>query len=218
MVAEGVFVTGMFASYCTVDDVLRLVAGYDLSALGTAEEVAGRIRALLGPTRAGIDGAAGRDFLFHPRDQRSVDGTGSDRISLAQLGVSPVVRVESLSVDGQEIPQTEYAWYSQEGTLRLKPGGRLSGRFPAGVQNVTLVLDWGYFQPPVDIRVAQAKLVGAELLAAAAGDRGSVESLRLGDYAISYSAGGEHAACIKRWVEEAHRIASSYRVPRLMAV
>lgn len=218
MVAEGVFVMGLLTSYCTAEDVLRLLAGYDLSRLGTTDEVTERIRQLLGPTRCGIDAEAGRDFLFHADDEISVDGRGGDRVMLAGHGVSPVEDVQSLWVNEVLVSDDEYVNYGTDGTIRLKPGGSLGGMFPVGVQNVRIALDWGYTAPPSEISLAQAKLIGAQILAEMAGERGSLESLRLGDYSVTYDAGGEHAGTITRWVMDARRAAGLYRSVRFAAV
>lgn len=218
MVAEGIFVTGLLTAYCTVEDVQRLLAGHDLSRLGGEEAVEERIRELLGPTRAALDAQAGRDFLFHADDEALLDGSGTDRVSPAQWGLHPVERVHGLWVDGAQVPEGDYATYGLEGTIRLRARGRLGGRFPAGVQNVVVALDWGYPAPPAEISLAQAKLIGAQMLSEAAGAQGSVSSVRLGDYAVSYDAGGEHAGVIARWVLDAQRAAERYRAVRLAAV
>jgi hypothetical protein len=211
MVAEGVFVMGSLTSYCRVEDVLRLLSGYDLSRLGTEEDLTARVGELLEPTRCAIDTAARRDFFFHAEDEVLVDGSGHERLVLAPLGMAPVEAIEAISVDGASVASDEYVFYGEEGTIRLRRTGRLGGVFPRGVQNVSLILDWGYPAPPAEIGLAQAKLIGAQLLAELAGERGSVESMRLGDYSVSYDAGGEHAKTIGRWVEDAGRVAAVYR-------
>lgn len=218
MVAEGVFVTGLFTSYCTVEDVLRLLAGYDLSRLGDEERQKARIRELLPATRAAIDAEAGRDFLFHAEAEVWVDGGGSDRLLLSAEGVVPVWAVRRVEIGGVEVAAREYVCYGDEGTLRMRPGGRWGGVFPKGVQNVRVVLDWGYRSPPEEISLAQAKLVAAQVLGEMAGDRGSVESVRLGDYAVTYDAGGENASVVRRWAEDARRAAGSYRAVRMSVV
>ena len=218
MVAEGVFVTGDRTAYCTEDEVLSLLAGYDTSRLGTAEEVRARIRQLLEPTRAAVDAEAGRDFLFHADDTIFADGDGTGMLSLAAFGARPLQAVHGLTVAGRLVSSDEYVSYVDEGLVRLRPSGELDGRFPVGVQNMSVSLDWGYLQAPGDIGLAQAKLLGAQLLAEAAGERGSVESMKLGDYSVSYDAGGEHAGVIARWLDDARRVARSYRQLRVVAI
>lgn len=218
MVAEGIFVTSLLTAYCTVEDVQRLLAGHDLSGLGGEEDVEGRIRELLGATRSALDAHAGRDFLYHVDDEAVLDGSGTDRLTPAQWGMHPVARVHGLWVDGVQVPQEDYATYGPEGTIRLRRRGRLNGRFPVGVQNVKVALDWGHAAPPAEISLAQAKLIAAQVLSEATGGRGSVSSVRLGDYAVSYDAGGEHAGVIARWVLDAQRAAERYRAVRVAAV
>jgi len=218
MVAEAIFVTGSYDSYCTVADVLRLLSGYDLSSFGGTDDLEQHIRDQLGGAKAAVDAEAGRDFEFHADDEIACDGSGSDRLCLSAIGVSPVCAVHSVTVSDSEVASGEYALYGREGVLRLRPGSSLGGVFPVGVRNVTVGLDWGYEAAPGDIALAQARLVGAQILAELAGDRGSVESVHLGDYSVRYSAGGEHAAVIERWLDDARRTARSYRVVRVTAV
>lgn len=216
MVAEAVFVTGLYESYCTVEDVMRLLAGYDLSALGDQAELVAHVRELLPGAKAAVDAEAGRDFLFHVDEEVTCDGSGSDRLSLASVGVRPIGTVHGVVVAGRGIDEDEYAVYGAEGVIRLQPTCSLGGSFPRGIRNVTVSLDWGYETAPGEIALAQARLVSAQLLAELAGDKGSVQSVHLGDYSVSYSAGGEHATVIGRWLEDAARAARSYRPLRMV--
>jgi len=103
MIAEGVFVTGLFEWYCTVDDVLRLLAGHDVSAIGDSDGLELRIRGLMPVSMAAIDAEAGRDFLLHSGEVVTCDGRGEDRLMLGSLGVSPLLAVHSVVVDGREL-------------------------------------------------------------------------------------------------------------------
>jgi hypothetical protein len=218
MVAEGVFTMGALTSYCTVDEVVRLVSGYDTGAIGDDEALRVRIRQLLSPTRAAIDSEAGRDFLQHLDDEVQCDGTGGNAVVLSQFGIAPVQAVLSLSVSDSEVPVSEWVCYADAGLVKLRPGGSLAGSFPVGVGNVSLRVDWGYPTPPGDIGLGQAKLIAAQVLSEVAGVRGSVESMRLGDYSVSYDSGGENAGVIRRWVDDARRVAGSYRQMRFVVV
>ena len=81
-----------------------------------------------------------------------------------------------------------------------------------------IVLDWGYTTPPDEIALAQAKLCAADILAQAAGEMGSVDSLTIGDYSVRYESGGEHASVIGRWIGDARRTARSYGAVRMVTV
>jgi hypothetical protein len=218
MVSFGVFLTGVFQSYCTVDDVMRLLAGFELSRLGDEEAIRQRVSELMGAEKAALDTVAGRDFEYHPDDRVCVDGTGRSSLVLGSYGISPVQAVTRLVVDGVEIPPDQYVSYGAEGTIRLQPRSATGGVFPVGNQNVCVTLDWGYPVPPADIALAQAKLVAAEVLAAAAGEHGVVRSVRLGDYSVSYDPEGENAGIVARWVADATRAASRHRGVRMAAV
>lgn len=218
MVAEGVFGMGLWSSYCSSADVLRLLAGYDLSRIGDSDQVQTRVQELMATARCALDHEAGRDFLYHADDEVVVDGKGRDKLVLATMGIYPVVRVQELRVSGEVVPAEEYVSFGEEGTIRLKNEGKLLGTFPRGVMNVHLTVDWGYVTAPADIALAQAKLVAAEVLAEGTGAKGAVSSLRIGDYAVSYDEGGENAGTVLRWVTEARKAARSYRRIGLVAV
>lgn len=218
MSADGVFVTGLFEWYCTVDDVLRLVAGHDLSGIGDSDAVELRTRELLPMAMDAINTEAGRDFLLHSGEAVVCDGNGQGRLTLGGLGVSPLLAVHTLTVDGRELSTSEYVVYRPEAVIRLRPVGRLAGVFPVGMSNVEVKADWGYEGAPQEIRLAQARLVAAQLLSECTGARGSVERLQIGDYSVDYGSGGEHARVIERWVSDARGAARSYRGLRLAAI
>ncbi|NSW54556.1 MAG: hypothetical protein HPY44_00965 [Armatimonadetes bacterium] len=213
MSAEGVFVTGLFEWYCTVDDVFRLLAGHDVSAIGDSDALELRVRGLMPVSMAAIDAEAGRDFLLHSDEVVMCDGQGEGRLMLGPLGVSPLLAVHSVVVGGRKLSTEEYVVYYPEAVIRLR-----SGEFPEGLANVEVTADWGYNGAPQEIRMAQARLVAAQILSECAGDRGSVERLQIGDYAVDYGSGGEHAGVIERWVTDARSAARSYRKLRLAAI
>lgn len=218
MSAEGLFVTGLFEWYCTVEDVRRLLAGHDVSAIGDSDALELRIRGLMPVSMAAIDAESGRDFLLHSDETVICDGRGESRLMLGSLGISPLVAVHSVVVDGRELSAEEYVVYRSEAVIRLRSGGALSGVFPEGLGNVEVTADWGFNGAPQEIRLAQARLVAAQILSECAGDRGSVERLQIGDYAVDYGSGGEHARVIERWVTDARSAARVYRRLRLAAI
>jgi hypothetical protein len=217
MVADGVFVTGLIDTYCEVDDVLRLLTGCDLSGLGESTEIESRILDLIGSTYSEVNREAGRDFVHHEAVEILADGTGNDCLCLGARGICPILAVQEVEVDGALLPATAYACYAQEGAIRLRPGAAQTS-FPKGVQNVRIVLDWGYASPPGDIRLAQAKIVAAQVLAEVSSGRGAVQSLRIGEYSVAYAGDGEHSATIERWLADARRAAALYRSARVAVV
>jgi hypothetical protein len=217
MVADGLFVTGLMNTYCEPEDVTRILAGCDVSALGDSETLAQRILDLIGCTYSAVNREARRDFGYHQGDRLLVDGSGNDCLCLGARGVCPILAVQEVSLEGAVVPATDYAWYGQEGSLRLRPEASQTS-FPKGVQNVGVVLDWGFVSPPGEIRLAQAKVVAAQILAEVSSAKGAVQTVRIGDYAVSYAGRGEHAATIERWLEDARHAAGLYRSVRVAAV
>ena len=211
MVAEGVFTTANLVSYCCAEDVVALLAAYDLSEWGDQEALTVRAAELLAPTKAAIDSSAGRDFLLHADETLVLDGSGTRRLLLAPLGIEPIVRVHSMAVNGLSLADGEWLVYPEEACIELGASSRLGTGFPAGSRNVEIGLDWGYEVTPEDIRMAQAKLAAAEVLGSATGERGGVEALRLGDYTVRYGSEGRFAQAVQRLVAEAAEIVSRYR-------
>ena len=148
-----------------------------------------------------------------------VDGNGTDRLQLTEIGVWPPVTVHEVSVGGVELGAAEWAAYPQLGVVRLTRWAGLSA-FPRGVQkkNVTLLLSWGYEAVPDAVVLAQAKLAAAEVLGEAGGEAGGVTATRIGDYAVSYGREGRYAGTVGRLCEEAKEALAGFRVLRVRAV
>jgi len=182
---------------------VELLTGFDLSALGDDSALRERIRGLLATTKAQIDSAAGRDFGVHSEDTAVVDGTGHDCVFLFRSGYRPILSVRSLTVEGEVVPAGDYVVYGASGYIRLKPRATWGTRFPEGLANVQVALDWGYEVPPADIAAAQAKLTATQLLArASSAGAGGTVSKRIGEYSVTYSEGGPYAATISQWVDD----------------
>jgi len=217
MVAQGVFTTGNLSSYCRAEDVFRILAGYDLEPFGGEVELAARVAELLPLTRGMVDSSAGRDFRRHADQTIVVDGNGMDRLLLTEAAVAVPVHVRALRVEGTAIKAEAYHAYPETGLLRLKPQA-MPSRFPAGVQNVAVDLDWGFEQPPAEIALAQAKLTAAELLAELSGEGGAVRETRIGDYTVRYAEEGRYGAAVRRLCAEAMELLRRYQVVRVAAV
>ncbi len=211
MVAYAVFSTGSISSYCTIEQVRALLAGYDLSRLGESQDVDDRIQALLAMTTQAVDRIAGHDFWWHADEQLTVDGPGTDRLALASLGIVPLAQVYQINIPGHQVPADDYVLYPQIGEIRLKPSASIGAIFPAGLQNIELLVDWGYGQVPAEVSMAQAKLIAAQILAEAAGETSQTAAVRIGDYSVRYAREGKYGAVIERLAEEAHEALHPYR-------
>jgi len=211
MVAYAVFTTGTISSYCSVEQVHALLAGYDLSRIGDSEEVDDRIRGLLPVTGQAVDRIAGHDFRWHADEQITVDGPGTARLSLAPLGIVPLAEVYQITISGDEVPAGDYVVYPQVGEVRLKPSASIGSIFPSGLHNIELIVDWGYEQVPAEVSMAQAKLVAAQILSEATGETGQTASVRIGDYAVRYAPDGKYGTVIERLTQEAGQALRPYR-------
>lgn len=217
MVAQGVFATGNLQSYCGVGEVLGVLSGYDLGALGEMVAVEDRIRQLLPTSRSMVDKAAGRDFLWHEDETITVDGSGSDRQRLSEGGVWPPVVVHEVRVEGRLLGAEEWRSYADTGAIRLTQNAR-QRRFPAGVQNVTVWVGYGEQSVPAEIALTQAKLTAAELLAELGGEGGTVQETRIGDYTVRYAEGGRFATGVKALCDAAAATLRRYRTTHVGAV
>ncbi|MBD3292292.1 MAG: hypothetical protein GF393_05170 [Armatimonadia bacterium] len=211
MVAEGVFTTANLVSYCAAEDVLALLQAYDTSEWGSEEELLIEATEALVSTRSAIEAAAGRDFFLHADETVVLDGSGTRVLLLAPLGLTPVVAVDAVSVDGRELDECEWLFYPDEAAIVLAASSSLGRYFPEGSQNVEITLDWGYEVTPGDVVSAQAKLAASEMLARHTGEQGGVEAVSLGDYTVRYGADGRFAQTIRRLVAEAREAVARYR-------
>ena len=211
MVAYAVFSTGSISSYCTIEQVRALLAGYDLSRIGETQDVDDRIQALQPVSAQAVDRIAGHDFWWHADEQLTIDGPGTDRLSLAPRGIVPLAQVYKISISGQQVLADDYVVYPQIGEIRLKPSASIGSSFPAGLQNIELVVDWGYAEVPAEVSMAQAKLIAAQILSEAAGETSQTAAVRIGDYAVRYAREGKYGAVIERLAEEAHEALRPYR-------
>jgi hypothetical protein len=218
MVAEGVFTTANLVSYCAPEDVLALLQAYDTSEWGTEEELLTEAVREMAPTRAAIEAAAGRDFFLHSDETAVLDGSGTRVLLLAPIGLTPVVSVTSVCVDGRELADGDWLFYPDEAAIVLAASSSLGRRFPEGSQNVEVRLDWGYENTPSDVAAAQAKLAAAELLAKHTGEQGGVEALSLGDYTVRYGGDGRFSHTIRRLVAEARETVARYRRVEFCAI
>jgi hypothetical protein len=217
MGTQGVFTTGNLSSYCTVEDVFKVLCGYDLTPFGGEEELAVRVQELLPLTHGMVDSGAGRDFRWHADETVTLDGKGTDRLLLTEAGVGLPAQVAAVRVAGASIQAEGYHVYPETGLMRLKRSAPLA-RFPEGVQNVAVDLDWGFEQTPTEVALAQAKLTAAELLAELGGEGGAVRETRIGDYAVRYAAEGRYGGAVGRLCAEAQEILRRYRAVRMAAV
>jgi len=211
MVSAGVFTTANLVSYCSAEDVLAMLEAYDTSVWGTQEELLVEATGSLAAARAAIEGAAGRDFFLHADETMAVDGSGTRVLLLAPLGLTPVIAVESVTVDGRALGAGEWLFYEDEAAIVLAAANRFGQRFPEGSKNVEVTLDWGYQATPGDIATAQAKLVAAEMLAKYNGEQGAVEAVSLGDYTVRYGVDGRFGHTVRRLVAEAREAVARYR-------
>ena len=212
--AQGTFGMGVLpgVSYCTVDDVWELLTCFDLSTLGEESDIRATIDGLLATTKAQTDSVAGRDFGVHSHEIAVTDGAGHDCLFLFRLGYRPLISVNEMLVDDGAVPPGDYAVYSEQGYIRLKPTASWGTQFPKGVANVEIDLDWGYATPPAEVVAAQAMLTAAQLVArvSSAGSGGTV-SRRLGEYAVTYAEEGPYAAGINRWLDDVAAALAPYR-------
>ena len=217
MVAEGVFSTGSLSSYCTVDDVFNVLRGYDLEPYGGRAGLEERVEELLVVSRSAVDRYARRDFFRHHEATVVMDGSGTDRQLLTELGIAPPANVHEVRISGETLGAEEWCAYGDQGLVRLTASASLS-TFPVGVQNVEMLLDWGFEAPPGEVVYAQAKIAAAELLGELGGEAGGVTNTRIGDYTVSYASEGKYAGAVAPLIEEAKDALGRYRVVRMRAV
>ena len=195
-------------SYCLAEDVLELLAAYDLTTLGTPEEIETTLNGIIGRTKPTVDRECNRDFELHYLERHTVDGSGNPRLMLEQ---HPVVFVRSIEGSGLGLGAEDLAVDGAIGLIKWP-----EGYFPMGFANLEVTVTWGWALPPEDIVYAHAKLVAAEVLMRMQGTAGGAESVQLGDYSVRYTGGGQYATDISNLLTAARRTFELYRSPALV--
>lgn len=173
-------------TYCTVQDVLDEAIGIDpddnhndLSRLMQGGRgIQGRdafIRRRFAETFRLINRWSRRDFGLHEDVDVVLDGDATNVIMWMEYGFYPLREVNSIALDGVDYDADAYENYLGEESVTMEadliawdpPSVRRtysSGLFPAGVQNISANISWGFETPPEDIVAAQAMLVLSRVL------------------------------------------------------
>ncbi len=213
---------------------------FDLTDYLTAGELTTRIAALDAAVTLAIDQECGRDFDRHTGVTLAVDGTGTEFLPLYQYGVWDIVSITSITEDDTLLSASYYAIYPSvpSDKTRLGPGvlvkyassasiftGEANTKlnWPKGVQNIDLVLTYGPASVPADIQDARDMLGASRILAevgggAQADSGGSVQSKRLGDFAVTYGSGTPFAGTVSAWMDSVARACAKYHVLDLRVI
>jgi len=170
------------ATYCSRNEVLELAAGIDtddddlvFSSFG-AEAVRNRfIDRQLPMGFKDVNMWARRDFAHHASKTVTLDGMNTDVMILSEWGFYPLLDVASLTIDDSLIDEDDYkTYYGEESRVEYAetsvfvpplPKRKMdTALFTGGVQNVSIVMTWGYVRCPDEIRDAQCYAVIARCL------------------------------------------------------
>ncbi|MHB8994549.1 MAG: hypothetical protein ACYC63_04790 [Armatimonadota bacterium] len=207
------------ASYCDVADV-RLVlagvepddAGKELSGWLSAAGADAVIEMYLAEKKEVVDDATGRDFDLHEAVEVAVDGMGESVLDLGGLGFWPLLDLMALAIGRSNQLLGNFVWY-QNGTIKPASANLVTFQspmcprtFPRGNQNLKLTISWGYATPPVRIKMAQAQLVAAEVLAHIArantqspGMLGGIQQVEYDTFRVTNFARSRYSASIERF-------------------
>lgn len=218
-------------SYCTAEDVLDgPLKAMDLSNIGAErDDQLAYIEDLLDATKLILDAEAGRDFDLHENDVVLLDGTNADRVILWKDDNTlcvPVIAVSEVKVYGRTINITNLFVDNRIGRLgfqynvqdRVFIHRSLRGSlwtFPQDFQNVEVTLDWGFTEPPADVKKAQSFLTaGLVLVTSGGGLSGGVRELEISDFRVVYGTTGPYASQISAWNTIIDALLKQYRTGR----
>ena len=150
------------------------------------------IEELLDDATSFIDRFCNRDFAHHENDAVQIDGNGRNTLRLPRQW--PIIEIHSIEIGGSEIPEDSY---------RVKPGRdlaewnsglieRRNSYWPQGWENIEIVLDWGFEEPPLEIDdIAEGLAAGAILDFLHNQNADGVASISMDGYSVSFNEGGE---------------------------
>lgn len=143
-----------------------------------------------------IDGFCQRDFALHENETVVLDGNRRRTIRLSQANPAegsdsgpfyPVVSINRIELGGSELNSDQYrvnrnASGSNSGILE-----RRAGRWPSGWENIEVTLDWGFEEPPGEIRSVAEDLVTDALLSAKQNETYSgANSISMDGFSVSF--------------------------------
>jgi hypothetical protein len=139
-------------------------------------------------------------------------GTGSFEVWLPGR---PVMKVESVTLDGALLPASYYSWHAF-GDLAREAGGwwydRIGGGYPAvwpRGSTVHVVYDYGLAAPPSELVSVAADLVRVGITSPSSSN---VQSQRFDDYAITYAMTSAQTA-MRTALDDYRSILDHYRYP-----
>lgn len=211
-------------TYCAEDDIYLLMEGImpdaegdALQAFASSSTLTRILNSAMLTTKLKLDNDCGRDFDYHAAVAVAIDGVGTDEADLGHVGFWPLLDVDSISVDGSSLTLADYTW-DQAGVV--KPNDYWGGYpiFTRGYRNVAMTITWGYTAPPADVVMAQAKLVGVEVLtrivaanAAEPGMIGGSQRVQFGDLIVNNYSRGRFSPTIDEWKADVKDVVAKYR-------
>lgn len=192
-------------AYCQTDSVLQLIPGVDLTILGDADAQETAVSSAVSSASAEVDARCRRTFVPPTEAEvRSIDG--SDGLLLR---VPDMVRLDTVSVDGAQIPSATAYPLDGPPYLWIATGARI----PQGSGNVSITGLWGYAaNVPEDIARATACLAAAEILIRLQADRsGGVQTQVTGLAREEFPDGGPFGETIRNLQTTAGRLLLPYR-------
>jgi len=143
-----------------------------------------------------IDEHCQRDFDEHTGETVKADGNGRNELSLPQYAAGdglyyPIINLSSVSLNGNALDASDYRIKPQPNALSNRNAGvieRKNARWPEGWENIEVTLDWGYSNPPEEVKSIAESLVVDQLLDAAQAEQGSgATSISMDGFSVSFS-------------------------------
>jgi len=185
-------------TYADPDTVKELsgVSANDLTNVQNASALDTLISKLNDRAKSLIDEYCQRDFEHHPGETTKVDGSGRSELSLPRYSASdglfyPIINLSSVSLNGNALDSSDYRIKQQPNSLGSRNAGiieRRNARWPEGWENIEVTVDWGYQNPPDEVKaIAESLIVDALLDAAQASKSSGADSISMDGYSVSFS-------------------------------
>ena len=183
-----------YADSATVKE-LSGIAANDLDNVQNSSALDTLISKLNDRAKSAIDEYCQRDFEHHPGETVKVDGSGRTDLSLPRQSAGdglyyPILSLTSVKLNGSALDSDGYRIKQQPNSKKNRNAGiieRKYARWPKGWENIEVTLDWGYPNPPDEVKSIAEQLIIDQLLNAAQASKSSgAESISMDGYSGTF--------------------------------
>lgn len=172
------------------------VSPNDLSNVSNSTELDSLIANLNDRAKSRIDEYCGRDFEEYSGETVKVDGNGREELSLRRHAAGeglfqPILSLSEVKLGDKTLDASDYRIKTQPNSLPDRNAGiierKRNARWPEGWENIEVTLDWGFTDPPDEVKSIAENMITEALLNAAQSSKSSgAESVSMDGYSVTF--------------------------------